>query len=363
MKIIIVSAYFFPEIEPRSFRTTSLVNELSKKGHDITVCIPYREFDNEDFLNKNNVNIVYLTRNKITPNLPKGKNIFSRIVRFSFGIFNRYTQYPYIKLVFKIPTILRRLKRCDLLISIAAPHVIHWGCAIAVKNKKICCDKWIADCGDPFMGDQTVKKPFYFKYFEHLFCRNVDFITIPIVDAINAYYPEYRSKIRIIPQGFDISSKSKYIKIRTNECPTFAYAGSFYPNYRDPSVFLEYLTSLNFEFKFILYTKRINLLDKYITKLGHKIEIRDYIPREELLDVLSQMDFLINFENSGEVQSPSKLIDYALTNRPIFSVKINYIDKDLFLNFISGDYPTNCINVNLDLYDIRNVTQKFLDLC
>ena len=43
-KILIVSKSFYPEISPRSFRTTELVKEFCRLGHDVTL---YTLKDNE----------------------------------------------------------------------------------------------------------------------------------------------------------------------------------------------------------------------------------------------------------------------------------------------------------------------------
>jgi hypothetical protein len=61
----------------------------------------------------------------------------------------------------------------DLLISIAAPHSIHWGIAWARKDGSPIAGIWIADCGDPFMGKEndTFRPPFYFRYLEKWFCQ------------------------------------------------------------------------------------------------------------------------------------------------------------------------------------------------
>ena len=57
-------------------------------------------------------------------------------------------------------------------------------------------------------------------------------------------------KIRIIPQGFEITDidEKKYIK---NRVPTFCFAGMFYENIRNPQFFLDFLLSLKDDFKFI----------------------------------------------------------------------------------------------------------------
>ena len=37
MKVLLVSAAFYPEISPRSFRATELATELSRQGHSVKV--------------------------------------------------------------------------------------------------------------------------------------------------------------------------------------------------------------------------------------------------------------------------------------------------------------------------------------
>lgn len=362
MKILIVSAYFYPDIEPRSFRTTGLVEELYNQGHEITLCIPYRDFDYTNYLEKIKISIVYLTRKSLSIKMPNGDGYIAKIVRLLYSKFNFYTLYPHIKLIISIPKLLSKHGNYNLMISIAAPHVIHWGCVRAIKKNQNLCNKWIADCGDPFMGDQTQRRPSYFKGFESSFCRNADFITVPFKNAIDAYDTRYKYKIRVIPQGFDFSIKSKFIKTQVNDCPTFAYAGAFYGGYRDPTAFLDYLSIQSFNFRFVLYTSGSKLLYKYKRILGEKLEIYDYIPREDLMNVLSQMDFLINFENKGSVQSPSKLIDYALVNRPVFNVNMDQINKKSFVDFINGDYSDAYVIQNIEQYDIKSVAREFLEL-
>ena len=74
------------------------------------------------------------------------------------------------------------------------------------------------------------------------------------------------------------------------------------------------------------------------------------------------MDFLVNFENRNNVQSPSKLIDYALTNRPILSVNPSFLDKRVVDEFLNNDYTNQLKIKNIERYDIKNVTKQFLEL-
>jgi len=77
------------------------------------------------------------------------------------------------------------------------------------------------------------------------------------------------------------------------------------------------------------------LIKPYFTKLGKKIEVRDFVPRDQLLIALRKMDFLINFENGTSVQSPSKLIDYAIVKKPILSISPKKLPIDHIQEFLN----------------------------
>lgn len=145
--------------------------------------------------------------------------------------------------------------------------------------------------------------------------------------------------------------------------PTFIYAGTLIPHIRDPKIFLEYLSNLSINFKFIIYTNNSNLIDSFRHILGHKLIIKGYISRIELITEMSRADFLVNIENGvTSVQSPSKLIDYALANRPILSINSYVLDKKKVDEFLSGIYNNQLKVPDLSIYDIKNVASQFLNL-
>ena len=146
-----------------------------------------------------------------------------------------------------------------------------------------------------------------------------------------------------------------------NEPVRFAYAGNIIPVNRDPRPFLEYLSTLDINFLFIFYTRKAGLIKEYKEKLKEKLEIKDCIPRHELLPVLASMDFLVNFDNNTEVHTPSKLIDYAIVKRPVLNIT-STIDKSLVTAFLARDYKDAYVIDNIDQYDIKDVAGKFLKL-
>lgn len=356
---------FYPDISPRSFRTTELTAELARQGHSVTVYAPIHDKESSAFAQQHGFVLKNLGRQRLAPIPVSGNRFFSVLLRALRRLLLMLFVYPDIELVFTVPAALKDERGYDLLISVAAPHTIHWGARLAIRNNEGLCKKWVADCGDPFMGRKTdtFAWPFYFKYIEKWCFRRADYITVPNEEAVSSYYTELKDKIEIIPQGFDFNKVPVPAYQAGNAIPTFAYAGYFIKGKRDPSTFLEYLCSTDKKFKFIVYTMDDSLLAPYKKKMGGRLEVRGYIAREKLLPILAGMDFLVNFGNSVPGQRPSKLIDYALTGRPILHLECRDLDTGLIDEFLGGDYSHKFVVEDLENYNIVNVARKFIALC
>lgn len=207
------------------------------------------------------------------------------------------------------------------------------------------------------------KHPKYFEKYERKWCEKCNYITVPVEEAINGYYPEYKNKIKVIPQGFDFSS-TKIAEYKKNEVPTFAYIGAVYPGNRDPKLFLEYLKNIDMNFKFKIFGSSWAYFEPYNVLLNNRLEYCGKMPREQLIYELSKCDFLININNSSGVQIPSKLIDYYLSQRPILSISTNLSQDEIynFNQFVLGNYDDQTQFCNIDDYNIVNVVKKFVSL-
>jgi hypothetical protein len=362
-KILIVSRSFFPQSSPRSFRTTELAKEFARQGHSVTVITPKHE-SHTVFAQTHGIKIKWFQSQLWKPiPLKQGgaTRIFWRLLkRFSNLLF----QYPDIQLLSVIRKALQSEEGYDLLVSIAVPHPVHWAVARTRSKLNPIAKTWVADCGDPFMGQEndSFKYPFYFKYVEKWFCAKADYITVPTTGAIDAYYPEFRNKIKVIPQGFRFEDFSLEYHAPDNSKPMFAYAGMFIPGRRDPSELLKFLVETDIEFEFRIYTSMGQMVRPYAERSGGRIIVHDYIARTELLRALSKMDFLVNFENVGTRQTPSKLIDYAIVQRPVLSIATGKLDKSAVLNFLRGDYHQQLVIDRPEQFRIENVARQFLEL-
>lgn len=366
-KILIVSHGFYPETTPRAMRATELAKEFARQGHTVTVITTPKAKEIFGFGQKNGFEIKlaepvntaeinWVTKNKFIYLLNR------IIIRLSILLL----EYPSIKLM---PAIARTLKKettaYDLLISIAVPHPVHWGVAKAWANMKElnpACT-WVADCGDPFFLDKndTFRKPFYFKYIEKWFMRKADIVTVPIEEAKNAYFKEFHTKIKVIPQGLSFPE----IKRKTdhkNEVPTFAYFGAISPYIHAYKPFFSLLNQIKQPFLFIIYTNELGIYHNHLSsETLKKCHINPYLKREELLQQVCHVDFLLHFPYQVNTQSSLKLVDYDYLKKPVISYA-GATDDAKFNAFLSGDYNAKETLVDYKQFDIKHIAERFIQV-
>ena len=360
-KILIISKSIYPINNPRSHRATELAKEFGKQGFEVVLYGEKAPIDYSSIEIENNIKIKDLGKLYFSSFYIKNK-FWKRITSGMSIILNRFIEFPDIDILFKIPRIIKNEKKTDLLITIAFPYTIHWGAALAKTLKfKYFPSLWIADCGDPYMGNPNIKRPFYFKYLEKWFCNKVDYLTVPTKQSVEAYYSEFNHKIKVIPQGFKINENDDLPIYTPNKTPTFIYAGAFYEKIRDPRPFLNYLTKIKQEFKFLVFTNHQRLIEEYTNHLGERLEIRNYLPRNEVIKEFAKADFLINFQNKEKTQTPSKLIDYSIAGRPVLNI-FDSKDFPFVVDFINKNYDNRMILPDKEQYDIKKIGYKFLSI-
>ena len=310
-RILIVTWAFHPGNSPRAHRATELAKELSRQGYSVSV-LTGAHSEQVSLSDEYNIQFIDLGEPSL-PEIPVGWRgkpnlVFRAIRRLLLILFS----YPDIELVWRVARRLPRDIHYDCVISIAMPHSIHWGVAWSAVRGRKPADVWIADCGDPFMGQEndTFSPAFYFRWVEKMFCRNADWITVPTEGALEGYYPEFRHKLEVIPQGFRFEDYAHLRDVSpVGDVPRFAFAGAIMPGIRDPSNLLQYLHGLDRPFEFHVFTQTGGIVRPFSEK-DPRIILHEFMPRDALLCKLAGMDFLVNIENAGTKQTPSKLIDY-----------------------------------------------------
>jgi len=363
-KILIISRSFYPKNSPRSFRTTELAKELAINGHEVSVLLPKDKHSDETEVFAKRYNIIIKYYGVLTWPSFRYSKIFGDWTRKLGRLFFLLFQYPDIEVFFKIKRYLKNIEnQYDLLISIAAPHQNHWAVA-SIQSKYKIAKVWVADCGDPFMGNKldTIRPPFYFNYLENQFLSQADFVSVPTLGAVSAYKKKYHHKFKIIPQGFDFNDINLGNWKPENKTITFAYAGSIsQKGVRSPHNFINYLLNRDKEFKFYIFSSQTSILKNLADKSGGRLILRDSINRNKLLQMLSKMDFLVNFDNGVRTASPSKLIDYTLTKRPILNINPFKPEENIIEEFLHKKFQHQFVVNDIQQYNIKNVAQSFLD--
>lgn len=361
MRIVIISRQAWPHQGPRAFRTAELAEELSRIGNDVVLYSVHEEADYAAYKVQTGVEML-----PISMHVPMNKdgesfryNILDKILYHSL---RKVADFPLMEFKYRVAEVLSKEKDIDLLITIAVPHEIHFGAALAYrKSPETFAKCWIADCGDPFMFNPYAKPLFYFAMEEKRWCKVADFITIPTEQSKDGYYSEFRDKLRIVPQGFNFA-KTPIASYDPNIIPTFAYAGQFYEGVRDPYKFLDYLISFKADYKCVFFIKG-DIPQKYYDLLGEKLIVNKNWNRKDIIFELSKMDFLINIPNKyTKVQVPSKLIDYAIAGRPVLNIETDFTQVEEFERFIKGDYSDRIELPCLEIYNIKNVARQFIEL-
>lgn len=369
LKIVILAGAIYPHISPRSFRSTELAKGFAKLGHDVTLWGLLGDYDYAQFEEETKVKVKNYGRSYLGNVNSDSKHISdNKLYRyFRAGmtrLFSRLIDYPRCEYFFHSLRALKQEKEFDYLITVAHPFGLHWGAAFYKKTNKNKFKFWASDCGDPLMGSTNSNRfSVFLEPIEKAWCSQTDVITIPVTSSIDGYYPEFRKKIEVIPQSVDFSAieLSEYKK---NSVPTFFYSGAVFPGIRDPSQFLSFLCNLDEDFKFIAYLPNKSIFEKYAQRLGKRLEIREYIPRNELIKVMSEMDFLINFKNRTEKQQPSKLIDYGISKRPILDISNDFSkqEQEDLTDFFAGKYTAQKNMGDISRFDSENVCQQFVEL-
>ena len=365
-KIMILSRSYSPHLSPRAFRTKELVNELLRRGYYIAAILPsYADID----VKKGDIRFI----KSRTISLQKGDNKTASIKQYLLDSIRTISKFFFgdtpgdiiysFSMIFEVISLLKK-SDYNVILSIGCPFYIHVAAVLGrfISGKRV---KIVAECSDPFYEDKCFSKAFYLKYLEGSILRACKYITIPMEEARESYaYYGIDDRIRIIPQGFDITQIADDA-YRKNPVPMFCFAGVLYEKIRNPRYFLDYLLQVKQDFIFVVYALpdafTMSLLKEYKAKLGDRLEIREPLPREELIHVMATMEFVVNFDNENANQKPSKLIDYAMSKRPILSFNSRTFKPEVFEEFLRGDY-TQREQIDLSQYDIRTVVDKFEEL-
>ncbi len=371
MKIHIICGLFYPELHPRAFRATELAKEFVRRGHQVKVSLNkttdgfgYDEYIAETGISIERMGVLHGAKNAgaVVTKIQNRSSLYKGYYAATEYLMGRST-------LIRARKIAKRLHiddDTDMVIAISTPFICVLGTSYYLRKHNMYSKcVMIADSGDPFYYSKQNNLAPWFKIVERSAYKQYDYLTIPVETAIPGYnklIPE--EKIRIIPQGFNMNNLNLY-QGEHKKPVKFAYSGVFYMDIRNPEFLFAYLDKQEMDYEFHWYMryddpKFTQMLERY-PNLKNKTHIRVALGRDELLYELSRMDFLLNIENTSNSQLPSKLIDYGMTGKPVFSCNKENFSEQKMQDYLNGNYH-DAMEIDIEKYRIENVAQQFLDL-
>ena len=337
-KILIVSHQFLPFVSPRTTRWSLLIDELTKKGNEVTVLTGTAP---EEL--KKNYEVLYFGSKKFSSSINKVRkdsqdssnnflkkiiySILKTIYRFLFKTFS-WPDYA----MFWAFTIFKNRKRIenkfDIIISVSLPFTSHL-CAYILK-KRISAD-WFMDIGDPFSlkinspENNKIIYSYLNKYYEKKFYQNASKIIFTHNEVAELHQNKFNIDRTKIVIGYPIALLNEKrinnsLNFNYEDTPLkIGYFGAFTKSVREPNNYINNIAnSLDDDIKHEWYINKES--KKYFTSIKNisSHQFLDILPREIALEVMvSKMHILLSIGNFNKYQMPSKVIEYISLGKPV----------------------------------------------
>jgi glycosyltransferase involved in cell wall biosynthesis len=191
--------------------------------------------------------------------------------------------------------------------------------------------RWVADLADPYVALYTPRHKLWFEnYFEKWICENASILIFTngkVIDHLVSKYPFLKGgKLWVIEQGFDHRfSAEKEHQTHRNRIFTLTYTGTFYRGFRDPSNLIKALSTLDFEYEFILAGRNEKFINDFKI-LRNNFKFLGVVDHFETLKLQRESDVLVHLANKdSSIQIPGKFYEYLGALKPILTI---HHDKD-----------------------------------
>jgi len=224
----------------------------------------------------------------------------------------------------------------DYIISTSPPTVTHLT-ALGLKLRHPSL-RWVADFRDPLYGNPSRienRTRFWDKYIERVIIRHADCViatTDALADVWRERYPEQRSKVTHIWNGFDPADEIRALPTRGCERKIIAHIGDIYAG-RHPEQLInaaQHLleagalspSSLEFSFAGYIDVQYLRLFDPLIQKgvLSLSPLSKSHAEARRLMAEADSLLLVDWTEGSGGLQVPAKLFVYIQIGRPILAI-------------------------------------------
>jgi glycosyltransferase involved in cell wall biosynthesis len=204
---------------------------------------------------------------------------------------------------------------------------------------------WLIDLGDPFSFSDEAP-PNNFRLYGRLNTRfergcfagadSISVTTSETRDRYAALFPESAGKIAVIPPLVDLpETGGPAARPPRSDRRRLVFLGRLYPSIRRPDYLLSLFASLadapggeRYELHFFGESWQCEAdFAPHGRMLGRSLFVHGAVPRERALAEMRSADVLVNIGNDTRYQLPSKIVEYAMTGRPILNIVPNSDDS------------------------------------
>ncbi len=376
-RILIVTHQFLPFASPRTTRWNYLIDELIRKGNEVTVL----SGTNPENIERN-YDILYYGNKQFSSNIGKIRqdskdstndfskkiiySILKKIYRFLFRTFS-WPDYA----MFWVVTILRNKKLIindyDIIVSVSLPFTSHL-CAYILK-KRIQAD-WYMDIGDPFtlktnsLENNRFIYSFLNKFYERKFYKIASKIIFTHKEVAELHQNKFNIEKSKIVIGYPIAlvSEENLAIAKSFNYTDFpikvGYFGAFTRSVREPSNYLKNIGNLmNEDTEHIWYINEES--KKYFASMKKTSQHKfiDIVPRDEAIKIMvNEIHILLSIGNLNKYQMPSKVIEYLSLGKPV----LHYaeIESDPIYNFEKLFDNLKIINNKTSKTEIENYIEN-----
>ena len=388
MRILIITYYYSPWLNPRAIRWTALSEALAKQRNTVDVLCKAK---NGAVYKSNNkaINLYYTGKIDKYNKKPAGnkkkvnKDTVSKLKIYLLKVLKQIHNITWKKVYWpdhaclwyfsavKLGRKLLHKNKYDLIISVSLPYTSHLVAQKLIELQPKA--NWIVDIGDPFYflnstptnNHKIYNKLNYISEKNVLYRANQVSVTNMVVSKIYVdLFPECINKIYVIPPVLVTSKKDSKPFFKNNEKINLVYIGTLYRDIRSPAPLLrllEHLENTELKNKLVLHiVGNVKDCEDHFRKnknINKKIFLHGLVGYKMVNQILYDNVFLINIGNKTSYQLPSKIVEYISSGNPIINIYSSEFDSSIeFLN----EYPLK-INVNDKMIetDIKKVLEPF----
>lgn len=368
MRILIINYYYAPAIDAHAYRWTQISQLWASQGLDVEVItsrirgIPSNSIESGVKICRTGLTSRSTSTNTSQTKKTRRSEIKSKVIEFLRPAYRRiywpdalWHWFPFALLAL----LQRRNEKYDLVISYYPSYSAHLAALIFKKISAKSNFKWILDYGDPFCTSESWQPNNYEiynklnKYIE-LNCSNHGEMIFTNTETAIAYKKKLsiQKEFKVIAHIGDI--QKFYTRTKLNPSPKnkpikLCYIGAFHPNIREPHRLFKLIKKLikihKIDIQLNIYgpNNGFNLSPSDCPQIKHY----GYIQRDNAIEVMKSVDFIITIDNENCIMTPSKNVECIATGRPIINIANPSVSYEPMNNYMKAGYALSVMDKDI----------------